>query len=204
MTATSRRKESVRAAMDALGQYLSIKGARVEFLHLPDDDEKVGLDDFLVTHSVEELWTLVKPIAPRARQDTRDDRQAEPPKEPPPFGSIDGAALLDDVRAWFERFICVVDAAIYDILTLWCAHTYLARELYTTPRLLITSPVFESGKTTLLEHLQHLCLNPIQAAVISSEALLPRMLEQSLHTVFSTRSTGRCAATNPGLRICSR
>ena len=44
------RKESVHAAMDALGKYLAIKGARVEFLHLPDEDEKVGLDDYLVAH----------------------------------------------------------------------------------------------------------------------------------------------------------
>ena len=194
------RKESVGAAMDALGQYLTIKGASVHFLHLPDEDEKVGLDDFLMAHSVDELWALVKPIKPRAnRQDTRDDRQAEPPKEPPAYGSIDGATLLDDVRAWFARFICVVDVGDLDILTLWCAHTYLARELYTTPRLLITSPVFESGKTTLLEHLQHLCLNPIPAATINSEALLPRMLEQSLHTILLDEVNRTLRSDKPGV-----
>jgi hypothetical protein len=189
------RKDSVRIAMDELGKYLAIKGARVEFLHLPDNDEKVGLDDYLVAHSVDELWTLVKPIAPSGTDATPADRQ----KEPPPFGSIDGAALLDDVRTWFARFICVVDDGDLDILTLWSAHTHLARELYTTPRLLIDSPIHESGKTTLLEHLQRLCLSPIQAAVISSEALLPRMLEQSLHTVLLDEANRTLRKDKPGV-----
>ncbi len=195
------RNPLVHIAMDALAKYLAIKGARVEFLHLPDTETKTGLDDYVMAHSVEELWTLVKPIAPRARNDTREDRQQpEPPKEPPPFGSIDGAALLDDVRAWFARFICVVDDGDYDILTLWAAHTYLARELYTTPRLLITSPIHESGKTTLLEHLQRLCLNPIQAAVISSEALLPRLLEQSIRTVLLDEVQRNLRKDKPGVQ----
>ena len=191
-------KQSVRDAMDALGRYLAIKGARIEYLHLPDGDQKVGLDDYLMARSIDEMWKLV---APAPRQATRDDRQqSEPPKEPPPFGSIDGAALLDDVKAWFQRFICVVDDGDYDILTLWVAHTYLARELYTTPRLLITSPIHESGKTTLLEHLQRLCLNPIQAAVISSEALLPRLLEQSIRTVLLDEVNRTLRKDKPGVQ----
>jgi hypothetical protein len=193
------RKESVRAAMDALARYLAIRDARVEFLHLPDTDDKTGLDDYLVAHSVEELWKLVKPIAPQSRQNTPANRQPEPPKEPPPYRSINGAELLNDIRKWFTRFICVVDPGDYDILTLWTAHTHLARELYTTPRLLITSPIHESGKTTLLEHLQHLCVNPIQAAVISSEALLPRLLEQSLRTVLLDEVNRTLRKDKPGV-----
>ena len=59
--------------------------------------------------------------------------------------------------------------------------------------------MFESGKTTLLEHLQHLCFNPIQAAVISSEALLPRMLEQSLHTVLLDEVNRTLRKDKPGV-----
>jgi hypothetical protein len=190
------RKDTVRVAMTELGKYLALKGSRVEYLHLPDTDDKTGLDDYLVAHSVDELWTLVKPIAPSSGGEvTPAVRQ----KEPPPFGSIDGAELLDDVRTWFARFICVVDDGDLDILTLWSAHTHLARELYTTPRLLIDSPIHESGKTTLLEHLQRLCLSPIQAAVISSEALLPRMLEQSLHTVLLDEANRTLRKDKPGV-----
>jgi hypothetical protein len=65
--------------------------------------------------------------------------------------------------------------------------------------LLITSPIHESGKTTLLEHLQHLCVNPIQAAVISSEALLPRLLEQSLRTVLLDEVNRTLRKDKPGV-----
>lgn len=41
-----------------------------------------------------------------------------------------------------------------------------------------------SGKTTVLEHLQRLCLAPVQAAALSSSALLPRMLEYGLRTLL--------------------
>jgi hypothetical protein len=62
------RKKSVRAAMVAIGKYLATRGAAsVEYLHLPDDDDgKTGLDDYLMAHSAEELWHLVKPTVPPA------------------------------------------------------------------------------------------------------------------------------------------
>ncbi len=71
-----------------------------------------------------------------------------------------------------------------DLLTLWAAHTYLVMETYTTPRLVIDSPVPASGKTTVLEHLERLCLNPVQMASLSSPALLTRMLDAGMRTVL--------------------
>src|SRR5215211_6158650 len=87
---------------------------------------------------------------------------------------IDGAELLDDVRAWLTRFISTVAEADLDLLTLWAAHTHLVVETYTTPRLQLDSPVPESGKTTCLEHLQRLCLRSVQMASLSSPALVTR------------------------------
>ena len=58
------RKPAVRQALSALADYLSGKGAYVEYLRLPDTDAKTGLDDFLVEHTVDELWRLVKPTQP--------------------------------------------------------------------------------------------------------------------------------------------
>jgi hypothetical protein len=188
-------KPTVRQAMLALGAYLATRGAHPEYLHLPDTEDKTGLDDFLMGHTVEELWKLVTPVPPGV---TRVDPQQR--KKPlPPFGSIDGAALLDDVRAWFARFICVVDDGDLDVLALWTVHTHLATELRTSPRLLITSPIHESGKTTLLEHLERLCRNTVQAAVISSEALLPRMLEQELYTVLLDEAHRSLRPDKPGV-----
>src|SRR5215204_5927003 len=98
--------------------------------------------------------------------------------------AIDGNALLRDVRGWLGRFIRTVTDADLDLLTLWAAHTHLVIETYTTPRLQLDSPVPGSGKTTCLEHLQRLCLRPVQMASLSSPALLTRMLNAEQRTIL--------------------
>lgn len=99
-----------------------------------------------------------------------------------PVGSFE--RVLTDVRAWLSRFVCVMDDLDLDLLTLWAAHTHLAFETYTTPRLVLDSSMPGSGKTTVLEHLSRLCLSPIQAASLSSPALLTRMLNKSMRTIL--------------------
>src|SRR5271165_1823988 len=96
----------------------------------------------------------------------------------------DGAQLLDDLEDWFSRFIAVTDPDDLCILSLWTVHTHLVVELYTTPRLQVDSVIFGSGKTTVLDHLNRLCLNPVQAASLSSPALIPRMLETKIRTIL--------------------
>ena len=96
----------------------------------------------------------------------------------------DGAELLGDIVAWYGRFIRVTDPDDFNLLTLWTVHTHLAVELYTTPRLQVDSVIFGSGKTTVLDHLQRLCESPIQAASVSSPALIPRMLESAMRTLL--------------------
>jgi hypothetical protein len=91
---------------------------------------------------------------------------------------------LDDVRDWFARFVCTVAESDLDVLALWAAHSYLCAETYTTPRLVLDSPVPESGKTTVLDHFKRLCRDPIQVASLTSPALLPRLLEQGPRTVL--------------------
>ncbi len=98
--------------------------------------------------------------------------------------SADGAQLLDDLEAWYRRFIAVTDELDLALLALWTVHTHLAKELYTTPRLWLDSVLPASGKTTVLDHLERLALHPIQMATVSSSALLPRLLESSLRTVL--------------------
>jgi Protein of unknown function (DUF3631) len=96
----------------------------------------------------------------------------------------DGAELLDDIKEWFGRFIRVTDPDDLNLLTLWTVHTHLVVELYTTPRLQVDSVIFGSGKTTVLDHLQRLCQNPVHAATVSSPALIPRLLECSMRTIL--------------------
>ncbi|MGO9352480.1 MAG: DUF3854 domain-containing protein [Mycobacterium sp.] len=74
------RKQAVRTAMGALANYLAIKGAHIEYLHLPDTADKTGLDDYLMHdgHVVGDLWGLVRPISPPPPA-----RQREPPPSTP-------------------------------------------------------------------------------------------------------------------------
>lgn len=107
-----------------------------------------------------------------------------------PVGSLEGSGattdggLFDDVRAWFARYVHTMHDSDLDLLTLWTVHTHVVSDLYTTPRLLLDSPVPGSGKTTVLEHLGHLALDPVQAASLSSSALLTRMLAERMRTVL--------------------
>ena len=102
----------------------------------------------------------------------------------PERGGEPTAPPLDDVRAWLERFISTVTDEDLDLLALWAAHTHLCEETFTTPRLLIDSAVHGSGKTTVLEHLQRLCVHPVQMAALSSPALLTRMLDAGIRTIL--------------------
>jgi hypothetical protein len=110
----------------------------------------------------------------------------------------DGDHLLDDVVAWFGRFIRVTDPDDLPLLALWAVHTHLAPELYSTPRLQLDSTVPGSGKTTVLDHMCRLCFNPVQAALITSSALIPRMLERGPATILMDEVDRNLAPNNPG------
>lgn len=103
---------------------------------------------------------------------------------PPEVTGADRNSILDEVRQWFSRFVCTMDDSDLDLLSLWAAHTHVCVETYTSPRLVLDSPVPGSGKTTVLEHLERLCLNPVQMASLSSPALLVRMLDAGMRTIL--------------------
>jgi hypothetical protein len=97
------RKEPVQKAARALGDYLAaMKGARPEYLWLPDTDEKTGLDDYLLTHSVEELWALVQPTPPLTPTPIYPPDPSATPQHPRPTPMPTVALLrriLDQVAA---------------------------------------------------------------------------------------------------------
>jgi hypothetical protein len=132
-----------------------------------------------------------------------DDQGRDTRGEDHPAGSsvapVDGVRLLDDTAKWLGRFIRVTDPDDLSILALWVPHTHLARELHTTPRLLIGSVIPECGKTTLLDHLSRLCCNPILAAVIGSDALLPRLLQRAMRTVLIDEIQRSLRPDKPGV-----
>lgn len=95
-----------------------------------------------------------------------------------------GADVLDTVGGWLSTYIVTAQESDLHVLTLWCAHTHLCTETYTSPRLLLDSPAPGAGKTTTLDHLQRLCHHPVQAASLSSPALLARLLEKGPRTIL--------------------
>ena len=105
---------------------------------------------------------------------------------------------LDQVRSWLSRFIVVMREDDLDVLTLWIVHTWLAEETYTTPRLLIDSPVPGSGKTTLLDHLNKLCKSPVQMASVSSAALLARITADGTRTLLIDEADRSLDPKRPG------
>jgi Protein of unknown function (DUF3631) len=115
-----------------------------------------------------------------------------------PEQPINGAELLDRTQAWFGRFIRVTDDDDLALLTLWSAHTHLVNELFTTPRLLIDSVVPSSGKTTVLDHLNRLCVHTVQAAHLSSAAL-PRLLEGGMRTILLDEADRMLSPNRPGV-----
>ncbi|MDN6638948.1 MAG: DUF3631 domain-containing protein, partial [Yaniella sp.] len=92
--------------------------------------------------------------------------------------------VLDEVDQWLRRFILATTPEDIHLITLWAAHTYVVEETYTSPRLLIDSVMPGAGKTTVLEHLDRLTRSPLSASSISSEALLPRVLDRGIRTIL--------------------
>lgn len=107
--------------------------------------------------------------------------------------------LLMEVRGWFARYVFVLKAEDLDLLALWAIHTWVCEETYTTPRLLIDSPVPGSGKTTLLEHLGRLCKSPIQMAAVSSSAMLARLTANETRTLLIDEADRALNPKKPGV-----
>lgn len=97
------RKHSVRQALSALADYLRSKGARIEYLHLPDTDAKTGLDDYLVEHTVDELWQLVKPSPPPVTREPETHEQNCSPAETKPTAAE--PVSLDEAHKVFRRWL---------------------------------------------------------------------------------------------------
>ena len=107
--------------------------------------------------------------------------------------------VIDATRSWFQRFIIPMRDDDLDTLALWTIHTWLTPETYTSPRLLIDSPMPGSGKTTTLEHLGKLCLRPVQMASVTSPAIISRMLNIEVRTILIDEVDRTLDPKKPGI-----
>jgi hypothetical protein len=156
-------KKGVHDASQSLAQYLAYKGARPEYLWLPDTDTKTGLDDYLMEHSVDELRRLVKPTSPPPR---RTEKQAPPKPQSQPVKPMQPVPL-DDALAVFKKWLHLGDTA--PIIAV--AATVVANLTEGDPVwLLLVSPP-SGGKTEILMALVKLPYI-VAAATITEASLL--------------------------------
>ena len=103
--------------------------------------------------------------------------EVEPWPEP-----VDGAALLNELRQVFVRFV-VLPKWSAEALALWTLHTYAFHWRDVSAYLGLESPEKRCGKTTLLTVLSELVNRPLVAANISSPALF-RVIEEIRPTLL--------------------
>jgi hypothetical protein len=85
--------------------------------------------------------------------------------------SRDGAAALEDARAFIARFCALPTEHAYTAATLWAAHAWALEAFDSTPRLAFLSPEPGSGKTRALEVLTLLVPWPMHAVNATPAAL---------------------------------
>ena len=107
--------------------------------------------------------------------------------------------VVDDLLGHFTAYTLPVDEADLHTFTLWAAHTHLMGQTYTTPRLLLTSPLPESGKTTVLEHFDRLCFAPLSMASAGSPAMLARLLDAGMRTLMIDEADRNLRPDKPGV-----
>jgi Protein of unknown function (DUF3631) len=92
-----------------------------------------------------------------------------PSPEPWPY-PVDGADLLHELSDTIRQHVVMSDEAA-DTAALWVVHTYLLDCFNISPRLAITSPEKQCGKTTLLDVLSCLVLRPLPTSNATAAAI---------------------------------
>jgi putative DNA primase/helicase len=104
-------------------------------------------------------------------------REAAPWDEP-----VDGAALLNELRAFVSRYVVLPPGAA-EILALWVLHTYAYRLRRVTTYVAVVSPEKRCGKTTLLTVLSELANRALLASNVSPPSIF-RAIEECEPTLL--------------------
>ena len=95
---------------------------------------------------------------------------------------VDGAELLKDVAAAIKRYVALpVHADV--VIALWVAHAYLFDVFDHTPRLNITAPEKECGKSLLLDIIQTLTPRALRTDSVTT-AVLFRLIDAHMPTLL--------------------
>ena len=102
------------------------------------------------------------------------------------YGS-DGSRLVSDVRDFLTQYVAFPSPEFAIVTALWIMHTWIFGELYTTPRLVFSSPEKRSGKTRAQEVTALLCPCPVNTVNVSPAYLFRRLQPEggeTLPTIF--------------------
>jgi Protein of unknown function (DUF3631) len=108
-----------------------------------------------------------------------------------------GAALLDQVRAFLGRFVAYPSVHAHVAHSLWVAHTHLMEAWESTPRMAFLSPEPGSGKTRSMEVSELLVPDPVAAVNVTPAYLFrkcgsddgpPTILFDEIDTVFGAKA----------------
>ena len=180
--ALNRESDRVRAAAEggrnhALNKAAFHLGQLIAAGVLPEDLARAELHDAASVHFGigDPPFTPGDARAIHPRRHRRGQAQAPPARhargrcvKP---ASRDGAAALDDVRAFIGRFCVLPTEHAYTAVTLWAAHAWSLDAFDSTPRLAFLSPEPGSGKTRALEILTLLVPWPMHAVNATPAAL---------------------------------
>jgi putative DNA primase/helicase len=114
---------------------------------------------------VGELDRVVKTTRQPLRDGQMHIRAVEPAPDP-----VDGALLLEELVATIERYMRLPPGGAV-ATALWVLHSHAIEAAFLSPILLITSPVYGCGKTTLLTVLRELVQRPLPTSNISPAAM---------------------------------
>jgi putative DNA primase/helicase len=96
--------------------------------------------------------------------------EIEPWSEP-----VDGAKVLDAIAETFMRYIVLPPGAA-NVAALWCAHTHCFELFLCSPRLNVSSPEKQCGKSTLLDVIALFAPKPVETENLST-AVLFRLID---------------------------
>ena len=105
---------------------------------------------------------------------------------------------LDLVEGMLRRYVQLKDHE-YVAVSLWVVHTHVYRRFAFTPRLAVTSPTSDCGKTTLLLFLLSLCASPHKSDDVTPAALF-RLIELGVITLLCDEIDNADLANNRTFR----
>ena len=179
-------RDDLQRAVYAFARYLESRGAKVMVVLLPQSGkEKVGLDDYLLTHSIDDLahekWLPLKHATLRQHKNWYEEWKKQKTElarlkslfladdEPCPEMVV-GDQLLDLLTSAVLRYIAVLPAAAHTV-ALWVLHAWTLDAFDISPYLFLTSPIKRCGKTNLLDLVLRLTPRAIAASNITGPAI---------------------------------